>query len=287
MSLLEKLELSQDEFIKIRDFIYEKSGMFFADSKKYLVEDRILRRMEEIKIEKFENYYYFIKYDPGKEQELVKLFDEVTTNETYFYRNLPQIEALQEIILPEIIEQKKKMGIKTLKLWSAACSSGEEPFTMAMVLDELLGPTLKTWNIQIIGTDISNAILEKAAEALYNKNSLRSLPEDKLPKYFDELPDGNYKIKDHIKKMVEFQNVNLIDRMKMRMIRDFDVIFCRNVLIYFDVESKKQVISSLYNSLSANSYLFIGHSESLHGISTAFKLVHLKNAMVYKKEKIS
>lgn len=109
MSLLDKLDLSQDDFVKIRDFIYEKSGMFFADSKKYLVEDRICRRMNEMLIDKFDNYYYFIKYDPGKEQELVKLFDEVTTNETYFYRNLPQIEALQDAILPEIIEQKKKI----------------------------------------------------------------------------------------------------------------------------------------------------------------------------------
>lgn len=285
MSLLDKLDLSQDDFVKIRDFIYEKSGMFFADSKKYLVEDRICRRMNELLIDKFDNYYYFIKYDPGKEQELVKLFDEVTTNETYFYRNLPQIEALQEVILPEIIEQKKKSGSKTLKLWSAACSSGEEPFTMAMVLEEILGPSIKTWNIQILATDISNAILEKAATGIYNKNSLRSLPPDKLPKFFNSFGDSDYKIKDHIKTMVDFQNVNLVDRMKMRMIRDFDVIFCRNVLIYFDVESKKQVISSLYNSLSNNGYLFIGHSESLHGISTAFKLVHLKNAMVYKKEK--
>jgi len=285
MSLLDKLDLSQDDFVKIRDFIYEKSGMFFADSKKYLVEDRICRRMNEMLIDKFDNYYYFIKYDPGKEQELVKLFDEVTTNETYFYRNLPQIEALQDAILPEIIEQKKKSGSKTLKLWSAACSSGEEPFTMAMVLEEILGPSIKTWNIQILATDISNAILEKAATGVYNKNSLRSLPPDKLPKFFNSYGENDYKVKDHIKNMVEFQNVNLIDRMKMRMIRDFDVIFCRNVLIYFDVESKKQVISSLYNSLTNNGYLFIGHSESLHGISTAFKLVHLKNAMVYKKEK--
>lgn len=287
MSYIDKLELSQEDFIKIRDFIYEKSGMFFADSKKYLVEDRICRRMNEMQIEKFDNYYYFIKYDPGKEQELVKLYDEVTTNETYFYRNLPQIEALQDTILPEIIELKKKSGNRNLKLWSAACSSGEEPFTMAMVLDELLGPTIRTWNIQIVGTDISNAILEKAAQAIYNKNSLRSLPPDKLPKFFTEIEDGNFKIKENIKKMVEFKNLNLIDRMGMRINRDFDVIFCRNVLIYFDVESKKQVISSLYNSLANNGHLFIGHSESLHGISTAFKLVHLKNAMVYKKDKVN
>ena len=151
-------------------------------------------------------------------------------------------------------------------------------------MHELLGSDLINWKIQIIGTDISNSIIEKAKIGRYTKNTLRNFPPQLVKKYFTET-DRDYVISDNIKKSIKFQFLNLVDRMKMRMISDVDVIFCRNVLIYFDVDSKKKVISYLYNSLNSNGYLFIGHSESLHGVSNAFKLVHLKNTMVYKKEK--
>ncbi len=279
-----KIELTLDEFKKLRDFIYEKSGMFFADSKKYLVDDRINRRMKELNLDKVETYLHFLKYDTNKDKELTKLFDEVTTNETYFYRNIPQIDSYREVVLPEIIKNKIAEGKKELKIWSAACSSGEEPYTLAVVLHELLGADLKNWNIEILGTDISNSILEKARIGRYTKNTLRNFPPHLARKYFSE-KENYFEILDVIKKGITFQFVNLVDRMKIRMIRNIDIIFCRNVLIYFDVASKKQVISSLYNSLNNNGYLFIGHSESLHGISTTFKLVHLKNTMVYKKER--
>ena len=279
-----KIELSLDEFKKLRDFIYEKSGMYFSDSKKYLVDDRINRRMKELSLDKVESYLHFLKYDINKDKELTKLFDEVTTNETYFYRNIPQIDSYREHILPELIKSKKEQGRKELKIWSSACSSGEEPYTLSVVLHELLGADFRNWKIQIIGTDISNSIIEKAKIGKYTKNSLRNFPPTLVRKYFNE-KDGFYYISDLIKKSITFQYLNLVDRMKMRLIRNVDVVFCRNVLIYFDTDSKKQVISSLYNSLSNNGYLFIGHSESLHGISTTFKLVHLKKTMVYKKER--
>lgn len=284
MNSVTKLKLETEEFKNIRDFIYEKSGMYFSEAKKYLVEDRIARRMTHLNINKVENYLYFLKYDSGREEELKKLFDEVTTNETYFYRNIPQIEAFQNHTISEIIDEKNKKGDYTLRIWSAACSSGEEPYTLAIILREKLGLSFKKWKIVIMATDISNAILDKAKAAVYNKNSLRNISPISVKRCFSE-KDGSYYLKPEIKSMVTFQNLNLIERMKMRMIRNVDVIFCRNVLIYFDVNSKKQVISSLYNSLSNNGYLFIGHSESLHGISKSFKLVHLKNTMVYKKSK--
>jgi len=276
------IDISIDEFKTIRDFIYDKSGMYFPDSKKYLLDDRISKRMSVLDFDKFDKYFYYIKYDSSREAELTKLFDEVTINETSFYRNLPQITALQKSILPELIEAKKAAGSKSLKIWSAACSSGEEPYTIAIVLREILGITFSTWDIDIIATDISSAIIDKAKEGKFNKNALRNTPQGIIDKYFTER-NGSYYINLDIKKRVNFQNLNLVDRMKMRMIRNVDVVFCRNVLIYFDLQSKKRVVSSLYNSLANNGYLFIGHSESLHGVSAAFKLVHLTNTMVYKK----
>ena len=277
-----KIELTIDEFKKIRDFIYEKSGLFFADSKKYLVDDRINRRMKELELDKVEAYFHFIKHDVNKDTELTKLFDEVTTNETYFFRNVPQIDSYKLIVLPELIKSKKAEGKKEIKIWSAACSSGEEPYTLAVVLTELLGADIINWKIQIIATDISNLIIEKAKLGRYTKNTLRNFPPNLVKKYFIE-KDNFFEISEKIKKNITFQYLNLVDRMKMRLIRNIDVIFCRNVLIYFDTDSKKQVISSLYSSLNDNGYLFIGHSESLHGCSSNFKLVHLKNTMVYKK----
>ncbi len=284
MNSVVKLQLSIEEFHSIRDFIYEKSGMYFSDAKKYLVEDRISRRMNQLKIDKVENYLYYLKYDIARDEEIKKLFDEVTTNETYFYRNIPQITAFEDQILSDVIKEKSAKNDFTLRVWSAACSSGEEPYTLAMVIKEKLGISSRKWKIVIIATDISNAILDKAKAAVYNKNSLRNVPPKLIDRHFSE-KDGMYYLNPDIKKMVAFQNMNLVDRMKMRMIRSVDVIFCRNVLIYFDVNSKKQVISSLYNSLVNNGHLFIGHSESLHGISNSFKLVHLKNTMLYKKSK--
>ncbi|MBN1970189.1 MAG: protein-glutamate O-methyltransferase CheR [Candidatus Delongbacteria bacterium] len=279
-----KLDFTENEFKKIRDFIYETSGMYFPDNKKYLIDDRISKRLESLRLDSVDSYIHYLKFDRNKATELNNLFDAVTINETSFYRNIPQIEALQKIILPELIETKIKSGIKSIKLWSAACSSGEEPYTMSMVLKEILGSSFNSWNIEILATDISIAILEQAKRGVYNSNALRNTPPEIVSKYF--ISQGrDFVLNNEIKSKVKFINLNLMDRMKMRMIRSVDVIFCRNVLIYFDVQSKKQVISSLYSSLSEDGYLFIGHSESMHGISSAFKLVHMKNTMVYKKQR--
>lgn len=277
-------KLGQDEFKEMRDYIYIKSGMYFPDSKKYLIDSRVTSRMEELSLDSLDAYLYYLKYDPKKEAELTKLLDEVTINETSFFRNMPQIDALKNIVLPNIIESKKEAGIKNINIWSAACSSGEEPYTIAIILKEVLGYSINTWNINLLATDINTEVLEKAKKGVYTRNSLRNTPDDIKKKYFTENKD-NFIISSEIKDRINFQRLNLVDRMKTRLIRSQDIIFCRNVLIYFDLESKKRVVSSLYNSLANNGHLFIGHSESLHGVSSAFKLMHLKGCMVYKKDR--
>ncbi len=277
---LRRPQLSEELFVQLRDLIYERSGMFFNDGKKYLLESRVENRLKALGLEKFEDYYYLLKYSPDGEKEFRALFDEITINETSFYRNPPQMEVFKNHLLPEVINSKK---IKQLKLWSAGCSTGEEPYTLAILILEVLGFRISQWFVDILGVDISQAVLEKAKKGEYGEYTLRNMPPELVGKYF--VKEGPiYRIKDEVKRLVRFEMMNLSDQSQMRKIRGMDFIFCRNVLIYFDIEARKRVVASFYDSLNPGGYLFIGHSESLHGISRAFKLIHFPKVIVYKKE---
>jgi len=277
---LRRPQLSEELFVQLRDLIYERSGMFFNDGKKYLLESRVENRLKALGLEKFEDYYYLLKYSPDGEKEFRALFDEITINETSFYRNPPQMEVFKNHLLPEVINSKK---IKQLKLWSAGCSTGEEPYTLAILILEVLGFRISQWFVDILGVDISQAVLEKAKKGEYGEYTLRNMPPELVSKYF--VKEGPiYRIKDEVKRLVRFEMMNLSDQSQMRKIRGMDFIFCRNVLIYFDIEARKRVVASFYDSLNPGGYLFIGHSESLHGISRAFKLIHFPKVIVYKKE---
>ncbi len=278
-----KKELSEVDFKEIREFIYNKCGIYFADNKKYLLENRLNNRLEDLKLATFGDYIKFLKFNPGGRNELNKLFDAITINETSFFRNMPQIKAFETVVIPELLEKNKTNSFPSLKIWSAASSSGEEPYTLAMVLYNKYRSQLAKYKIDILGTDISEEILEKSKNGIYSEYSMRNIEPEYLNKYFDK-KDGKYFLKEEIKSMVRFEQANLLDKLRMGTFRNFDVIFCRNVLIYFDNKAKTQVVNSLYDSLKPGGYLFIGHSESLHGISKAFKLVHFVKAMGYKKE---
>jgi chemotaxis protein methyltransferase CheR len=275
--------LTDGEFNELRTFIYDKCGIYFQDNKKYLLENRLSARLEELKLSSFGEYIKFLKVNPQGRNELNKLFDAITINETSFFRNEPQIQAFENVVFPEILQRAKQNGHSRIKIWSAACSSGEEPYTLAMVIHHKFKFQLGSIKVDIIGTDISPEILQKAREGIYTDYSMRNIRPEYLNKYFDKV-DTKYKLKPEIIQMVKLEQVNLLDKFKMGTYKNFDVIFCRNVLIYFDLKAKTQVINSLYDSLNPNGYLFIGHSESLHGITKAFKLVHFVKAMGYKKE---
>lgn len=271
------------EFQELRQFIYDKCGIFFQDNKKYLLENRLSGRLDALKLSSFQEYIKYLKRSPQGRNELNRLFDAITINETSFFRNEPQIQAFENVVFPEILDRAKKEGRNVIKIWSAACSSGEEPYTLAMVIHHKFKFQLGNIKVEIVGTDISQEIIEKANEGIYTEYSMRNMRPEYLSKYFQKV-DGKYILNDDIKNMVIFEQANLLDRFKMSRYRNFDIIFCRNVLIYFDLKAKTQVINSLYDSLNPSGYLFIGHSESLHGISKAFKLVHFVKAMGYKKE---
>lgn len=279
-----ELTLSDGEFRELRDFIYQKCGIYFQDNKKYLLENKIGNRLEALKLNSFGDYIRFLKISPQGRTELNALFDAITINETSFFRNEPQIQAFEEVVFPELLNHAKQTGSREIKIWSAACSSGEEPYTLAMIIHHKFRLQLGGIQVKIVGTDLSTEILQKAREGIYTDYSMRNMRPEYLTKYFTRVDGNKYRLADEIIAMVQFEQVNLIDKLKMSQYRNYDLIFCRNVLIYFDLNAKIQVINSLYDSLRPGGYLFIGHSESLHGISKAFKLVHFVKAMGYKKE---
>lgn len=277
-----KPRLSNETFCLLREIIYKKCGIFFADTKKYLLETRLLRRLEEKNLKSFEDYYYFLTYDPAKERELYNVLNAIVTNETSFFRDIPQLEAFRKGVVPLMLDEKARTGGgKTFRFWSSASSTGEEPYTIAMMLleDALQA---KGWSLEILGSDISDTVLKSAENGVYEKYSLRNTPEPFVRKYFTSNGES-YSVSPRVKELVKYKKINLVDSMETRMIRGVDVIFCRNVLIYFDETSKKKAISNLYDSLNKGGYLFVGFSETLHDVTRLFRPVSIERSVVYQK----
>ena len=278
----DKMEMTAEVFNNFRNVIYKLCGIYFTDSKKYLLEGRIVRRLVSRKMRTFDEYLRFIVSPEGK-VELNELFEAITINETYFFRAPQQFDALEKTIIPELIALKTGQTLQVFKVWVAASSTGEEAYTIAIIILEKLKSKYPNVQFQVFASDINNAVIDQAKQGVYKEYAIRNVPKDLLAKYFKY--DGtNYILSDQVKRLVRFTNINLYDAAQMRSMRGMDIIFCCNVLIYFDIPSKQQVVSYLYDALNKGGYLFIGYSESLHGISKAFKLMHLSKAMAYKKE---
>ena len=275
------MAISNKDFEQLRDFIYNICGMYFHTTKIYFLESRLTRRMEATGTKSFQDYYLLLRSTRGSE-ELKFLMDEITTNETFFFRNVPQLTALENKLLPEIVGIKNKMGFRKLRIWSAASSSGEEAYTMAMILLEKRTTLLKDWIIEIVGTDINETVIAQAKEGIYNAYSVRNIPDLYKRKYIRE-DNGKFILSPEVKKFVTFNKLNLYEDSKMIFMKSFDFIFCANVLIYFDTASKSKVVQHFHNNLQPYGYFFVGQSESLHGVNDKFKTVHFPGGFCYKK----
>lgn len=276
------LQISDEEFLQLRDFIYQVCGIFIAENRKYLVENRLSNRIKELNLKSYSEYYNYLRYDNSRKEELNRLFEVVTTNETSFFRNPPQLKVFQDCVLKEVIDECRKSGRKRLRIWSAGCSTGEEPYTLAIILHEVLKSEIHSWDIKITANDLSEAVLSAARRGFYNEYALRTTPPEIVQAYFTK--DGNvYKIKPELKQLVSFGQINLSDKDQLRRVEKSQIVFCRNVIIYFDDEMKRKVISAFYDNLEPNGMLLIGHSESLHNISRAFKPEHHTGTIVYRK----
>ncbi len=274
----EIVPLHEGDFRLIRDLIRDYCGIFFDDGSLFLLERRLSRRLRLHHLKDFRDYYRLLLYDRKKEEELTAIIEILTVNETFFFREQNQLKAFSEEILPEIGEVKKEK--KRLRIWSAGCSTGEEPYTIAMLILEY--GRLQGWDVDILGSDINQRVLTTARRGVYRKNSFRTAEQYFRQKYFAE-ENGTFVISEDVKRLVSFSCLNLLDPFKVRFMGQMDVIFCRNVLIYFDHAARKKAVDNFYDNLVEGGYLLLGHAESLMNISTSFSLKHLRNDMVYQK----
>jgi chemotaxis protein methyltransferase CheR len=270
------------DLVRIRDLIYQVAGIFHPDNKLRLLLDRCGRRMKELKVSALHEYFECLTVKPIRQAELVALLNEITIGETCFFRSQPQLDALRQILIPKILDTKARLPLRRLRIWSAGCSTGEEPYTLNMLLLEEANGLLKGCAIEILATDLNDRSLAHAKAAIYGSYSTRNLSAFYRQKYFT--PSGQQlQLQAPVRANITFSRLNLSEDSRMMFMKGLDIIFCCNVLIYFDLISKRRVIQHFYNNLLPHGYLFLGHSESLYGVSEDFRLVHFPGATAYVK----
>ncbi|MDR3247932.1 MAG: protein-glutamate O-methyltransferase CheR, partial [Treponema sp.] len=254
---------SDADFEQYKALIYKESGITFTTTNRSILESRLKEQLRILGIDSVKTY--FSKISTNKE-ELKSFLDSITTNLTRFFRNQPHFDALEHHVIPELIKIKQGSGNNTIKIWSAGCSTGEEPYTIAMLLSEILPPP---WKFEILASDISLKCLMTAKEGFYADSRIVGVPENYIKKYFDKV-DGGYKVHADIMSKIRFDYHNLANDSGQR---NLDLVFCRNVIIYFDEAAQTGVINRFWDSMANKSFLFIGHSESLFGMKTKFEFV--------------
>ena len=256
------VEMNDNEFKIFRDFIYEKSGINYTDNKKIILQNRIRRRMRELSINSYSEYFELIKNKQMENEEVIKFFDEVTTNETSFFRHDRQFIALEKMIIPELLQIKKT---KEISVWSAAASTGKEAYTISMILNSI--HELHNYKIGIIGTDLNQKVLEIARNGEYDLKDEKDIPSDYKRFYDSDIEKGIMKFKSEVKKNIEFKRYNLKD--SFSSIPKMDIIFCRNVFIYFEKKTQSEIVTKFYDKLVPGGFFILGHSETFNDLSKA------------------
>jgi chemotaxis protein methyltransferase CheR len=273
------LTLSDAEYRLFAELLRGHCGLHFGPESRFLLEKRLARRVREVGLASFAAYHYLLR-GPGGDAELGELVDEVVTNETYFFRERRQLEALVSEVLPEALLTRRARGGGPVAIWSAGCSSGEEPYSIAMLaLEAGLAPGR---DFRLYASDVSRRMLRKAREGVYREASFRETEPRLRERYFSE-KDGRFALADEVKRQVDFIHLNLLDRAKTALLCEMDVILCRNVIIYFNAATKQQVIDTLYEKLRPGGTLLLGHAESLINLSTRFDLQPLREDLVYRR----
>ena len=273
-----KILISDDDFQKFQEFFYRKTGIQFEASKRYFVDKRLLERIKASGNDNFRSYFTMLRFQTSG-VELQALVNVMTINETYFFREEYQFDCLVNSILPDVVANKKDRT--PIRIWVIPSSSGEEPYSIAMCLLERWAG-IHAWDIEIISSDIDTKILSQAKAGLYSARSVKHVPPKYMQKYFTHTTQG-YQLCADLRNAVEFTRVNLMDAADVRGYRHFDIIFCRNLLIYFDDLSRKQAAETFYDALQPGGFICLGHSESMSRISSLYKLRKFPEAIVYQK----
>ncbi len=271
--------LAPDEFRLLRDLVNEYAGLSYDDDAMYAFDRRLGERVVALDLDGFDEYYKYLRFNIRGAAELEDAVELLTTKETYFFRQEYQLRAFEAELLPRLAATNASR--RRLSVWSAGCSTGEEVYTIAMIIDR--SGLFNGWDVRVIGSDISKRSVAHARRGSYRGSSFRAIGEALRRAYFVETSDGMDAVSDRIKRMCHFGQLNLLDAGRAAIVGRVDAIFCRNVLIYFDLRSRRRVIDSLYDRLVPGGYLMLGHSESLLNVSTAFELVHLEEDLVYRK----
>ncbi|NLO18844.1 MAG: protein-glutamate O-methyltransferase CheR [Ignavibacteria bacterium] len=265
------IEITDKEFSALSSLVYNKIGIKLTEQKKTLLMGRLQKLLREYKFATFQEYYeYIINEKSGS--ALSELANYISTNHTFFYREHDHFEFFYQKALPEIERKLKSTNTKDIRIWSAGCSSGEEPYTLIMLMLEYFGNNYYNYQAGILATDISEKALKYANDGIYPEDRVRPLPDKLKKKYFTKAENGNWKIVDKVKKEVTFRKFNLISE-RYPFKKHFDIIFCRNVMIYFDDITREKLVGNFYNFTVPSGYLFIGHSETLNRTKTNYKFI--------------
>lgn len=273
-----QITISEEDFRKFREYFYRKTGIQFDGTKRYFVDKRLIERIEATDSGHFRNYFMMLRFEAAG-HELQTLVNLMTVNETYFFREEYQFQCMVNSMLAEITRRKKDSS--PIRIWSVPSSSGEEPYSIAIYLLEFW-PGIEKWDVEIISSDIDTDIITRARRGHYSPRSVQNLPARLLKKYFEPNGDG-YQICDDLREAVEFTHVNLMDAADVKPYRGFDVIFCRNLLIYYDDLSRRRASETFFDALNPGGFVCLGHSESMSRISSLFRVRKFPEAIVYQK----
>jgi chemotaxis protein methyltransferase CheR len=293
------LSITEPELKLLQTLVYQECGMFFDERRVHFLQDRLQRRLKITGLDSFYSYYRLLTSRDGK-SELAALVENLTVNETSFFRNKPQLDLFHKNTLEELLHRKQQRRDFSLRVWSAGCSTGQEPYTLAMIICDALAyyylrnplpfemPSPKPlipppWKVEILASDINYSVLRAAQEGIYNENHMEQVDYAFRLRYFDKTGD-KYAIKKAVKELVHFDFHNLKTEF---LPQRNDVIFCRNVMIYFDEAEQKRLVDKFYRCLNSEGYLFIGHAESLFGLSDKYKMIHVNNGTAYQRIEVN
>ena len=275
-------EMTVEEFRLLRDHVYSHCGILVHEDMKFVMERRLWPRLEALGLPDFGAYHRHLRYDVQRHAELEAAVESLTTHETYFFREPSQLKAFCEELVPLL--EKRNARTRRLRLWSAGCSSGEEAYTLAMLLKD--SRRFDDWDVEVYGTDISRRVLAVARRAEYGPSALRATSADLLERFFVPVGNNRVRVRDEVRTWVSFGHHNLLDETGSQLVPRMDVVFCRNVMIYFDQAARRRVLRIVRDRLVPGGYLLLGHSENLLNLGADFELVHLRGDLVYRRPEL-